>query len=168
MKTQFIILCTLTAIVSAVRAQAPAPAAFEIKNIGRGTSSQVYIEQAWKRNAPVIEVDLRTNEDLQGRKPFVKAYFYDKDKKLIVKADEPSQYVQTGKGMMKIPDYLKVRETYKICFGITTQALDTHRKWTRVLVVFGEGNRAVAEVYPPDDPALFEFDEKNFATVKRK
>jgi hypothetical protein len=168
MKTQFIIFCSLIAIFSAAQAQAPAPAAFEIKNIGRGTSSQVYIEQAWKRNAPVIEVDLRTNEDLQGKKPFVKAYFYDKDKKLIVKADEPSQYVQPGKGMTKIPDYLKPKETYKVCFGISTQALDLRRKWTRVLVVFGEGNRAVAEVYPPDDAALFDFDEKAFATVKRK
>lgn len=168
MKTKLIILCTFAAVCSAARAQAPAAVAFEIKDIKRGINSQVYVEQAWKRNVPVIEVNLRTNEDLQGKKPFVKAYFYDKDKKLIVKADRPSEYSEPGKGTVRMPDYMKPKETYKVCFGITDQALDVHHKWTRVLIVFGEGNRAVAAVFPSDDPAAFEFDEKAFATVKQK
>lgn len=170
MKAQVILLCAFAAVSSVARAQAPAAAAptFEIKDIKRGTNSQVYIEKAWKDNAPVIEVDVRVNEDLKGKKPFVKAYFYDKDKKLIVKANEPSPYTDRNKGSVTIPDYLKPKETYKVCFGITDQALELRRKWARVLIVFGEGNNAVAEVYPPDDTAAFEFDEKGFATVKKK
>jgi hypothetical protein len=168
MKLRFIVLCTLFAICSAARAQTPAPAPFEIKDIKRGVNAQVYVDQAWKRNVPVIEVNVRTNEDLQARKPFVKAYFYDKDKKLIVKADRPSDYTEGAKGTIRIPDYLKPKETYKICFGITDQALDVHHKWARVLIVFGEGTRSVAEVFPSDDPSLFDFDEKAFATLKRK
>ncbi len=168
MKTHLLILCTLAVVCSAVRGQTPAPTPFEIKDIKRGTNPQVYVDGAWKRNVAVIEVSLRTNEDMQGKKPFVKAYFYDKDKKLIVKADGPSEYTERGKGTVRMPDYLKPKEEYKVCFGVTEQALDLHRKWTRVLVVFGEGKRASAEVYPPDDATLFEFDEKAFATVKRK
>ena len=169
MKTQLIILCALAAICSAARAQAPtAVVPFDIKSMRVGTHPQVYVDESWKKNAPVIEVQLRTDEDLQGKKPFVKAYFYDKDKKLIVKADRPSEYTEPGKGSIRIPDYLKPKETYKVCFGITAQALDVHHKWSRVLVVFGEGNRAFAEVYPPDDAAAFEFDEKAFATAKKK
>jgi hypothetical protein len=168
-KTQLIILCTLAAVYSAARAQTPAAVVpFEIKGMRVGTHPQVYVDEAWKKNAPVIEAQLRTIEDLQGKKPFVKAYFYDKDKKLIVKADRPSEYTEPGKGSIRIPDYLKPKETYKVCFGITAQALDVHHKWSRVLVVFGEGNRATAEVYPPDDIGSFEFDEKAFTTVKKK
>jgi hypothetical protein len=168
MKLKLAVLCTLVAICSITHGQTPSPSPFEIKDIKRGINSQVYVDQSWKTNVPVIEVDVRTNEDLQGKKPFVKAYFYDKEKKLIVKADRPSDYTAPGKGTIRIPDYLKPKDTYKVCFGITDQALDVHRKWARVLVVFGEGKRAVAEIYPADDAALFEFDEKAFATVKKK
>jgi hypothetical protein len=168
MKITLIILGTLATLCAAVRAQAPTPLAFEIKNIKRGSNPQVFVDQAWKRNVPVIEVDLRTYEDLQGKKPFIRAYFYDREKKLILKANGPSPYSVPGKGTVKVPDYLKPKETYLVCFGIPDQALDVQRKWSRVLVVFGEGNRAVAEMYPPDDEALFEFDEKSFATTKGK
>src|SRR4051812_10162739 len=115
MTTKLIILSALAALCSAVHAQAPSAAPFEIKDIKRGINPQVYVDSAWKRNAPVIEVDLRTNEDLQGKKPFVKAYFYDKDKKLIVKADRPSEYSQgPGKGMARVPDYIKPNQTFKV------------------------------------------------------
>jgi len=168
MNPKLFILCTLAIICSAVHAEETAVTAFEIKNIKPGINSQVFVEQSWKSNVPVIEVNLRTNEDLQSKKPFVKAYFYDKDKNLIVKADMPSAYTVAGKGTVLIPDYLKPKETYKVCFGITSQALDLHRKWMHVIVVFGEGNRAVAAIYPPVDPTPFQFDEKAIATVKQK
>jgi len=168
MKITLLLLGTLATLCAAGRAQAPAPFAFEIKNIKRGTNSQVFVDKAWKRNVPVIEVDVRTHEDLQGKKPFIRAYFYDREKKLILKANAPSPYTVPGKGTVNVPDYLKPKETYLVCFGIPDQALDVQRKWARVLVVFGEGNRAVAEVYPPDGAAPFEFDEKSFATEKGK
>lgn len=169
MKKTFIILSALALVYSSARAQTPTATPFEIKNIKSAINAQVYVDSAWKRNAPVIEVSLRANEDLQDKKPFVKAYFYDKDKKLIVKADRPSEYSEgPGKGTARLPDHIKPKETYKVCFAITDQAQDIHRKWTRVLVVFGEGDKAIAEVFPKDDLTLFEFDEKAFATAKGK
>ena len=165
MKTALIILLTLAAASTAARAQAPTSplqsptSPFEIKDIKKTTGALFYMDNQWRRNAPAIEVGLRSNEDLSGKKPFEKAYFFDKDRKLITKVTGTSYGA---------PDWWKPKETYKVLFGISEQALDSHRKWARVLIVFGEGNRAVAEVYPSDDPTLFEFDEKAFATVKRK
>ena len=41
-------------------------------------------------------------------------------------------------------------------------------KWARIIVVFGEGKGAVAEIYPSDDIGTFDFPEKKFATFKKK
>ncbi len=177
MKIPLLILSLIVAASSVARCQLPSTTAtgtspdanpFEIKDIKRGTNSQVYVDEAWKNNRPVIEVSLRVNEDLGTKKPFIRAYFYDKDKKLINKENVPSEYTEPGNRTVRVPDYLKPKETYKVCFALTDQALDVHRKWSRVLVVFGEGKRAVAEVYPPDDATAFDFAEKDFATAKKK
>jgi hypothetical protein len=167
MKTKLVLFGLIAVVCSAVRAQTPSAVPFEIKDVKRGINPQVFVDSAWKRNVPVIEVKLSTSEDLTGKKPFVKAYFYDKDRKLITKAGRPSNYTE-GNSTASLPDYLKPKETYKVCFGLTEQMLDVHRKWTRVVIVFGEGSRAAAEIYPTDDLKLFEFDEKSFATTKRK
>ena len=55
-----------------------------------------------------------------------------------------------------------------VYFPITSRASEGKDKWARVIVVVGEGNRAVAEIYPADDITAYEFAEKNFASYKGK
>lgn len=144
-------------------------ATFQIRTVKRAVKKQVLVEGGWRKDAPCIEATVRTTEDLGSKKAYVKAYFYNRQKEVVAKFDAPVAVSDTFGGATRtLPDYLKPMEYHDVYFPVTSRASEGKDRWARVIVVLGEGNRAVAEIYPADDITSYEFAEKDFASYKGK
>lgn len=133
----------------------------------RAVKSSAYVENAWKNNVPCIEATIRSTEESPKKRPYVKAYFFNRDKTVVSQHHEPGLVSERGE-TARIPDYLKPRELYRVYFPVTERAASGKDRWSHVIVVMGEGKRAVAEIYPTDDIATYAFREKAFALYKGK
>jgi hypothetical protein len=162
---------------SALEARAATPGAtpppkpivpFEIKSIDRATRAQVYVENAWKQNVPGISVSVRTTKEGGSSNAFINAWFYNKDKEPVAKFDKPAQSAQAGATLAAKPDFWKQNETYTVFFPLTERTQSGKERWRRVIVVFGEGSQAVAQIYPQDEISGYDYPAKEVAVVKGK
>jgi hypothetical protein len=60
-----------------------------------------------------------------------------------------------------MPSVLKPHQPGKVSFPISEKANQPSAHWSRVIIVFGDRNNAVAEIYPKDDLSKFDFPEKD-------
>ena len=134
---------------------------YVIRKIKKSTKKRAYVENAWRGDVPCIRVDIRTKEDLGNAKFYVKAYFYDKKKKLVYKYQQPAEVSDDWKNYKSIPDYLKPRKIYDVYFPITDKIKKGKYKWKSVVIVFGGPNQAVADVYKSGNILDYTFPEKN-------
>jgi hypothetical protein len=166
----------LISLGAAASAQAPSatpvPGAappFEIRDLKRVNKQRAYVDNAWQQNVLCIEAILRTSEDLGAKKPFARAYFFNREKGLVATVPKPAQVSDDHIHYSAMPDVLRPKEIYKVSFPVTAAASVSGKdRWSHVVVVFGEGERAVADIYPSDDINTYTFPEKTFAVVKRK
>lgn len=156
--------------LSSLFAQAPLTkeAIFEIRNIKRETKGMAYVDSAWKNHVPCVEVSIRSEEDIPDKLAFARAYFFNKNKEIIARCMTPTLVSNGSDGTASIPDFIKGKEKYSIFFAIPTNNQSGKDKWDCVVVVFGKGKEAVAEIFPSGDVAPYDFPEKGFATVETK
>ncbi len=166
MKTSLLRVSLLLGLVCAIgtaawAADAPAtPNPYEIRKIQRGIKKIAYVDNGWRNSVPAILAELRVNSDIGDAKPFARAYFFDRDNKLVHEFKGPVQASDDHKNYTSLPAIFKPREGYEVCFPISDKATQRGEKWARVVVVFGDANSAVAECYPKDELAKFDFPEK--------
>jgi hypothetical protein len=171
-----LLIVFLIGSISIVVAQTPKatpapspPPPFEIKDLKRTTKAKAFVDNAWKFDVPCIQATIQMTEDFSEKEIFVRAYFYNRSKQVVAKAEAPSEVGDSAGGPgYRIPDYLKAKESYKVCFAINARAAEGKDRWSRVLVVIGKGEKAVAKMIPSDDIASFPFPEKAFLIVEEK
>ena len=59
------------------------------------------------------------------------------------------------------PEIFKPGKKYTVYFGISEGIQRGKDKWKHVIVMFGDRENAVAEIYPKGDIAPFDFPEKD-------
>ncbi len=122
----------------------------------------IYVGKAWRKDLPKrIQVSLRVDADTPASSVFVKAYFYDKDDKLVGTSPAPNKiWTQTPRGIEEVglPAMLPHVKTTDIYFAVT-QELEA-KKWTTVLVVFGNAGKVAASANPSTSMSKLDFPEK--------
>lgn len=134
---------------------------FEIRTI-RNTTAPGYIstDEGWELRINCIEVQVRYRGDRDKVGGFVKAYFYDREQRLISKFDEAPrrQESRNGEYIGAFTEFERNR-TYSILFPLARVLED--RRWRTVIVVFGNRNEVNVRTRPTIDLMAFEFEEKN-------
>jgi len=141
---------------------------YEIKVIQKVVKSIAYVNNGWKDSAPCIQAELRVNREIGNSKPYARAYFFDRDNKLVQRYSKPSETSDDHRNYTAMPDIFKARQVSKVCFPIGDKATQQGEKWARVIVVFGGAEFATAESYPKDDISKFDFPEKGLALKSAK
>jgi hypothetical protein len=156
-------LVVVGAVISTLRAADP-PASgipYEIKNIVRVTKASAWVDNGWKDNAPCIQAELHVTRELVEEKPFARAYFFDREYKLLQSYKAPPQVSEDHKNYASMPTVFKPHQASKVSFPISEKANQPSGHWSRVVIVFGDANNADAEIYPKDDLSKFDFPEKS-------
>ncbi len=115
----------------------------------------------WVEGLHEIEVKLATDKDLSAIGTYVRAYFYDQDKNLLIKYEQPpAAGFKTPDGEVTLfakPGKFTKDKVVTLYFPITDEIAE---KWKSVVVVFGDSKQAVARVHPGGKLVDYEFDEK--------
>ena len=108
-----------------------------------------FVDRAWKRDALCIRADIYVTHALkEDTKFYAKAYFYNKDKKIMHVYAKPALAKKgQGEDYTTLPGYLVPNQKYEIYFPITEKIKSKTYKWENSLVVFGDENKAVAKLY---------------------
>jgi hypothetical protein len=144
---------------------------YSISSISESSDGKwILVDGNWRKDCPKrLEVKLRVSEDVPSDKVFVKAYFYDKDKKLIHTYSTPNIIWEgTDRGYEKIglPPVLKKSGMTEVYFAITPELLKRFPKTT--LIVFGDNSVTVVKAKNEVNPMEFEFPEKNKISAPKK
>jgi hypothetical protein len=144
---------------------------YSISSISESSDGKwILVDGNWRKDCPKrLEVKLRVSEDVPSDKVFVKAYFYDKDKKLIHTYSTPNIIWEgTDRGYEKIglPPVLKKSGMTEVYFAITPELLKRFPKTT--LIVFGDNSVTVVKAKNEVNPMEFEFPEKNKVSAPKK
>ncbi len=130
-----------------------------ISGAGAGQTS-VLIGTHCADSVTMIKVEVVSAKEVSVANVYVRAYLYDADKKLL-KAHErpptsPCMFVgdEKPRSMPIMYEAAKPR-----VFHFPTEGPDL-LPWKSIVVVFGDDDKAVAEVYPSGDPRDFDFPEK--------
>jgi hypothetical protein len=162
-----ILLSTLLFLagVSVLFAQDTPPSGnpFEIKTMQRAVKLLAYVSNAWKSNAPCIQAEVRVTRDIGSTKPYVRAYFFDREKNLLESFKGPVEVSESQNKDTAMPAFFKPHQPYKVCFPITERTTQPGKSWSRVIIVFGDKTYATAECFPKDEMASFDFPEKDLA-----
>lgn len=118
----------------------------------------------WVEGLHEIEVKLATDKDQSAIGTFIRAYFYDQDKNLLIKYKSPpaagSKTPDSVVTLFAKPGNFTKGKVETLYFPITDEIAG---KWKSVVVVFGDSKQAVAQVHPEGKLADYEFDEKQWA-----
>jgi hypothetical protein len=139
---------------------------FEISNIS-GSSQYAYVNNAWIRNVPCVQVTLRVNENVDKTPPNIKAYFYNKNRELVKELTRPTSVSFGNRESFMSPERFQPGKKYTVYFGVSESIQRGKDKWKHVVVLFGNRDCATAEVYPKDDINLFDYPEKELVAKGR-
>ncbi len=137
----------------------------------RETTSQnlIQVGREWRKNLPKrMQVTLRVGEDMPARGVTVKAYFYDKDEKLVFTASAPNAiWANTPSGFksVSVPSEIKRNIPFDVYFALP-EAL-TKAKWKTMVVVFGKGDDMVARARPATMLEKVKFKEKAMLATEK-
>jgi hypothetical protein len=159
-------LVAISVATSTLRAADPLASGnpYEIKNILRVTKAIAWVDNGWKDSVPCIQADLHVTRELVEEKPFARAYFFDRENKLVQTYKNPPQVSEDHKNYTTLPSVFKLHQANKVSFPISEKANQPSSRWSRVVIVFGDATNAVAEIYPKDDLSKFDFPEKNIVS----
>ena len=159
--TAWIVAITLAAPVLAAPAHAGNYSIKEIKEAQPG--HWILLGLHWVEGLNEIEVKVATDKDQSAIGTFIRAYFYDQDKNLLIKYQSPpAAGSKTPDGEVTLfakPGKFTKGKVETLYFPITDEIVG---KWKRVVVVFGDSKQAVARVHPEGKLADYEFDEKQW------
>lgn len=149
---------------------------YQQKGLRNGRHSLEEVEKRWIDKKKVkeevvfvscLEVHIVIQEQTKASDLFVKAYFYDKDNKLIEASSQPAVVKRVGGGkygQYNLPVIFPKGKVEKVFFVIPDIVLK-QEKW-QVLVVFGDQQEADARTYPFDVLSKLEYPEKGIVENK--
>lgn len=111
---------------------------------------------------PCLEVSVRTAEKVKASSTYAKAYFYDRDAKLIALVEKPSKVYRGGVGKARFatPPFYPQNSDEALFFALPEPVLNHPDEWT-ALIVFGDQHAADAKAMPSGRMIeSFEFAEK--------
>jgi len=108
---------------------------------------------------PHFEVNVNAKETVKAEQLFAKAYFYDRNRKLITKQEKPTPVFRDKKQAYTMPVFFKESENEMLAF-VLPEKVRTVNDW-RVVFVFGDKSDAVAKIYPSGIEQAYDFPEAN-------
>ena len=158
-----LLLCAALCVTLAWRARAQQPDDFKIVNLRPVSSNNlIKIGGAWRKDLPQrIEASLHVAADTPSSTIFVKAYFYDRTNQLVASYNEPNHiWAATSKGIEEVglPTTLSHLKNTDAYFAIPEDL--QAKKWTTVLVVFGNDTKVAASANPATSLQRLDFPEK--------
>lgn len=153
----------ILACILSIPALAAEPS-LSILSIAESTDGKwILVDRSWRKDCPKrIEVKLKVTEDMPSKDAVIKAYFYDKDKKLVYTYEKPCTIWEgTKKGYEEIdlPPVLKKNSVTEVYFALTPELMGKFPKTT--LIVFGTRSSAVVKTKNSVNPLDFDFPEKS-------
>lgn len=139
---------------------------FEISNIS-SSFVDAYINNAWISNALCMEAALRVNEDIGKEPPMMKAYFYNRNRELVGEHRMPTSVSFGNRESFRFPEKFVPGKKYSVYFGVSQSIQRGKEKWKNVIVVFGNREKATADIHPKEDIAQFDFPEKELVMKGR-
>ena len=141
----------------------------EIRGVREATfDNWILADGVWRMKWPCLKVTLRTNENVKKDAGVGRAYFFDKDKKLVSELKNlPNAH--HADGSYGLPPLLKARENIEAYVPIETVTKEA--KWRVAVLVFGHRSKLTAEVYPRRDASGwkdYEFPEKEALLAQLK
>ncbi|MFT4175472.1 MAG: hypothetical protein QM627_02340 [Luteolibacter sp.] len=147
-----ILFTSISSLVSAVE--------YKIEHVSRG-KQWAWVDDAWNKGAECIELKISASEKQEPKQVYYKAYFYDKDDNLIYSASQPSHIYEYGEANVFVPPALEAGKRYSVYFAVPKAHASGTKKWRRVIVVFGDREKAVAELFPKGEIKPYDFPEKS-------
>lgn len=165
MKNLFLIraLALCLGLVGAVGATARAQEAYKVTNIRQMMSNDlIKVGHDWRKDLPRrLQVTLQVAADTPAASVFVHAYFYDKDNALVGTLKGPNTiWTSTPKGIQEVllPPTLTRFKNTDVFFALPEDL--QAKKWTTVLVAFGDATKAAAMAVPISELSKLDFPEK--------
>lgn len=130
-----------------------------ISGVGAGHNS-VLIGTHCADDVTMIKVEVVSAKAVSVADAYVRAYLYDADKKLLKAYDRPptSPCMFVGDAQPQSMPIMYEAAKPRV-FHFPTEGPEP-LPWKSIVVVFGDDDKAVAEVYPSGNPRDFDFPEK--------
>lgn len=122
-----------------------------------GQSMWINKERAWKTGYPQLCAIVSCRDDINSP-TFLRAYFFDEDKKLVGEIKKPACVWGGGDTFFGAPAKLTRRTELMVMFEVPQDLAD--KKWSRAIVVFGNDSEAVAEADPRSTLDDYAYPEK--------
>ena len=110
---------------------------------------------------PHFEVVVTVKKTVKAEQLFAKAYFYDRDRKLITKQEKPTPVFRNRKQAHSMPVFFKESENVELAF-VLPEKVQSEKNW-RVLFVFGDKSGAAVKIYPSGIEQAYDFPEADLA-----
>lgn len=122
-----------------------------------------WVNKSWVPGLTTLRVKLRLDSGAARGGFFARAYFFDKNKALILEYKSPPQVeVELGRKYATLPPHWKDAENYEIYFPIPPEKDKGPGDWKTAIVVFGNADMVVADAYPGNANLQdFSFPEKD-------
>jgi hypothetical protein len=120
------------------------------------------VDGKWRKDLPKrLKLKLRSSTEVPKGDIFFKAYFYDADGNLLRDQNGPNAIwtgTKTGVDEVTFPDVLKPGQLASVFLALP----ESVKKMKHLVVVFGQGDTLVCDVYPNNKSAEeFDFPEKD-------
>ena len=147
------------ATASALHAQAD----FRIVSIHPFMSREsIKVGSVWRKDMPQrMQVSLQVLADTPSSAVFVKAYFYDKDDKLVASSSAPNSiWTSTARGTeeVSVPATFPHGKVTNVYFAPPDDPQG--KQWKTILVVFGNDTKVAANSLPASELPKLDFPEK--------
>lgn len=133
---------------------------YKIEHVSRG-KEYAWVDDQWDEGAECVELKVSANEKQGANDVYYRAYFYDKADKLIYSAKKPSTIWEYGESNVYTPKALEAGKKYSVYFAVPKVYTTGDKKWRRVIVVFGNQEQAVAQLFPKGEIKPYDFPEKS-------
>lgn len=123
------------------------------------TDGFINTKEGWEHEIDALRARVRYRaESPPAGRQYVKAYFYDRDRKLIQSYGNPAR-IQGQDGEYEDPPIaFEFNANEEVYFPIS--AYLEQRDWQRCIVVFGDDKEAYARIYPSGDLSEYRFPER--------
>ena len=143
---------------------------FKIVNVHPANGSEdIKVGSSWRKDLPRrMQVSLMVTADTPTNGVFVKAYFYNKDNKLVASSPRPNPiWASTVHGMEEVglPRTLTHGKITDVYFALPEDLQAKH--WTTMLVVFGNKDQVAATALPNSALPMLDFPERAQVTAAR-
>jgi len=123
------------------------------------TIGYIKTKEGWEHQAEALMARLSFRGDSEPSSQYVKAYFYDRHKKLIDTYDRPARIQNEDNTYTNPPKGFKKNKKEEVLFPISLYLEE--RECRKVIVVFGDGEEATAKIYPSGKLEEYAFDERH-------